>query len=182
MANNIINSIKFLLMIFLVFFTGSIIGWLTGMSLSPVISGVISAILGASIALIIVKKEQGSPSLTSFFLFFSLCLGIVIFSTLGFLTRTGAKIEIFDYKIPSVIRLTGVPQSSGLATSNNPQYLPGLLGASTSQCEELMSTPTSIIREVLNNTGDKEWMTLSREAHSNQELKLIVRDRCLSKQ
>ena len=176
------------------FITGTGIGWLVGLSVSPVISNVITVVVGSAAAIIAAASgledkfiPLGSRSLDIFPLTM-LIAGLVFGSYLGICTRT------YDWLEPSISKevrtwvSAGIPEEEVVramfnarffstdVTSNTTAFNEGVLFAdSINECDSLRSkTGDELKRELATSTGNPKLRKLPEIIKDVDVLKELV--------
>lgn len=143
-----------------VFVIGCVVGWLVGLSYSPITSGVVTSIIAILTAVILMKRNNEeskaknyfeAPYILSLLLFFS--VGVSTFATLGMLARDDGKLVVFDKEFKLVSFLF---DSSNRVSEKDGEDRRGRLYSSsieTDVCEDLLYYPEKL-PEALDSYGE----------------------------
>jgi len=153
---------------------GLSVGWLAGLSVSPVLATILTAVLGALVGVTVAKKaveEASTPILQAWPLAIFL-FGVAAFAPLGIVVRTHGMLERRNDS-PTT---TGSQDSDHDAASRAGQGV--LFATSTDQCERLTGSTPSRLRTNL-RTSSLPWArAIEANVDDESALERIVSQTC----
>jgi hypothetical protein len=155
------------------------IGWLTGLSATPVLSVVLTAILGAAAGLVagtkvapLLRRIDARPLAT-------IVLALALSAPLGILARS--------YRLFGPVTLARAPMTTPTAaqaaakTEPAPDFPALFTAAGGAECERLVGSPDRFLRSAL-QTSSFEWApSLEAEVRDDAKLRRLVSQLCSRK-